>query len=149
VQEEIENLNFLIPKLREKQQQAKLDMMVAQGKLRTLQSAAAARDMAAVDKQLEAVERVAAMQARVQDLEGHMKRADKRQRRLMLRAEELRWGTGGRSAYSKYASPGAKGSASSRTNTAAGSSGGAGGGGGGGGGGVAEEMQKLKKQMGL
>ncbi|KAM3575868.1 hypothetical protein VYU27_002207 [Nannochloropsis oceanica] len=169
VQEEIENLNFLIPKLREKQQQAKIDMMVAKGKLRTLQSAAAARDMAAVDKQLEAVERVAAMQARVQDLDGHMKRADKRQRRLMLRAEELRWGMGGRSAYSKYASPGAKGSASSRTNTAgsAGSAaaaaggggggagrsvaggGGSGGKGGGGGGGVEEELQKLKKQMGL
>ncbi|EWM26083.1 chaperone protein [Nannochloropsis gaditana] len=116
VQDEIENLNFLIPKLREKQQQAKIDVMVAQGKLRTLQ-AAAARDLEGVDRQLEAVEKVAATQARVKDLEGHMKRADKRQRRLMLRAEELRWGAGGRSAYSKYASPGTKGSASSRSNT--------------------------------
>lgn len=75
------------------------------------------------------------MRARVQDLEGHMKRADKRQRRLMTRAEELRWGTPGgvRSAYSKYANPGVKGSAATRFNTNTNTAGGGGGGGGRGG----------------
>lgn len=38
------------------------------------------------------VAREAALRARCLDLEGHIKRADKRQRRLMLRAEELRCG---------------------------------------------------------
>ncbi len=156
IQEETENLNFLIPKLREKLQQAKIDVMVAEGKLRTLQ-AAAVRDMGAVDKRLEYVEQVAALKARMQELDGHMKRADKRQRRLMLRAEELRWGASGRSAYSKYASPGAKGSASSRSNTAGASDKTTGSGPSsppprpppGVKSSVEEELQKLKKQMGL
>lgn len=164
-----------------------MELLVLEGKLRVAESPAAARDLAAVDKRLELVEQTAAMKARVQDLDGHIKRADRRQRRLMTRAEELRWGTPGgvRSAYSKYASPGVKGSASTRFNTVGGSgsgsgpatSGGSSGGGGGstsgasassssasssssssssygvggkgGGGSVEEELQKLKKQMGL
>ncbi len=180
-----------------------MELLVLEGKLRVMQGPAAARDMAAVDRRLEVVEQSAAVRARVQDLDGHLKRADARQRRLMTRAEELRWGTPGgvRSAYSKYASPGVKGSASTRFNTAGASGGsssgsgsssgtasagsstsgsssskaGAGAGGGGGGaagayssgagtgagsgakssssssssGSVEEELQKLKKQMGL
>jgi hypothetical protein len=167
-----------------------MELLVLEGKLRSMSGPAAARDMAAVDKRLEVVEQAAAMRARVQDLDGHIKRADMRQRRLMTRAEELRWGTPGgvRSAYSKYASPGVKGSASTRFNTAGSggtpssttssnsggttssssssgsgpssstspSSGGGGGGGTGAGYGtggktssVEEELQKLKKQMGL
>ena len=155
---------------------AQVDLMVLEGKLRTMQGAAAARDMGAVDKRLEVVEQAAAMRARVTDLEGHMKRADLRQRRLMTRAEELRWGTPGgrRPAYSKFTDPGVKGSASTRyntqqeqqrqqqeqqrqqANTAAGASqspsSGAGAGGGSykaGSSAVEEELQKLKKQMGL
>ena len=159
-----------------------MKLLVLEGKLRVAESPAAARDLAAVDKRLELVEQTAAMKARVQDLDGHIKRADRRQRRLMTRAEELRWGTPGgvRSAYSKYASPGVKGSASTRFNTAGGSGSGSGpatsGGdssasgasassasssssssssssygaeGKGRGGSVEEELQKLKKQMGL
>ena len=161
IQAEVENLNFLILKLREKLQRAQIDKMMAESELRTL-NAAAARDIGTVDKNLEVVERAAATKARVEDLQGHIKRADTRQRRLMLRAEELRWGPGGRRpAYEKYANPGVKGSASTRsnTNTAGGASSAAGAGarsttsssssptdrnrs-------VEEELAKLKKQMGL
>ena len=160
---------FTHPSLPPTQQQ--MELLVLEGKLRVAESPAAARDMAAVDKRLQLVEETAAMRARVQDLDGHIKRADRRQRRLMTRAEELRWGTPGgvRSAYSKYASPGVKGSASTRFNTAGGSGGSSGGSsstttgagasssssssssssGKGGSSSVEEELQKLKKQMGL
>jgi hypothetical protein len=92
------------------------DCTLAESELKTV--SVAVGDIGAVEKRLEQVEKVAALKARVQELDGHMRRADRRQRRLMQRAEELRWGPGGtRPAYQKYTDGTKWGSASSRINT--------------------------------